>query len=73
MAFVVDLGYVGITEIAPALARERFADPPFAFGFCLRAVPWTRSWAPSSCTPIPARRGAAPLALPAGIIEGRRS
>jgi Major Facilitator Superfamily len=71
MTFVVNLGYVGITEIAlPALARERFTDPAFAFGLLLTGSALGAIGGAVFAHRILARRSAALLALAAGMIEG---
>ena len=71
VTFIVNLGYAGMVEIAlPALARERFANAPVAFGLLLTGSAIGALTGALTANPILARRNGALLALGTGIVEG---
>ncbi|HET9894649.1 MAG TPA: MFS transporter [Streptosporangiaceae bacterium] len=71
VTFVVNLGYTGMVQIGlPALARERFAHAPVAYGLMLAGSGIGAIAGSISAGRVLARARPALLALGAGITEG---
>lgn len=71
VTLIVNLGYLGMTEIAlPALARARYANGPVAFGLLLTGSALGALAGAGTARPLLTRRRGALLALTAGIVEG---